>query len=58
MKHGKNPTVSQCKIIQGFKFKGKPLNPKNWLVVKNLPDKLMVVHRERATVMEIPVGKR
>ena len=40
MKHGKNPSVRQKKFL-----KSKGLNPDNWLVVKNLPDRLEVVHR-------------
>ena len=40
MKHGKNPTVKQSKIIQANK-----LNSDNWLVSKVYPDKLELVHR-------------
>ncbi|WP_438646631.1 DUF6906 family protein [Robertmurraya kyonggiensis] len=40
MKHGKRPSLNQ-KII----MKNVGLNPENWLVVKNLPDELWIVHR-------------
>jgi hypothetical protein len=55
MKHGKRPTVEQCKTIKAFKYKAVHLNPANWLIVKNLPDKLVIVHRERLTILEVPV---
>jgi hypothetical protein len=54
MKHGIKPTVAQCVIISSHK--GRNLNPHNWLVVKNLPDKLVIRHRDTPMVMEIPVG--
>lgn len=40
MKHGKNPTVKQKKIL-----KGKGLNPDNWLIIKNQPDSMEIIHR-------------
>jgi hypothetical protein len=49
LKHGKNPTLQQKKLI-----KGRGLNPHNWLVIKNLHDKLIVMHREARAVKEIP----
>jgi hypothetical protein len=58
MKHGKRPTVAQSNIISSFKLRNVHLNPKNWLVIKNLPDKLVIKHRERVTVLEIPVGRQ
>lgn len=40
MKHGKKPTVSQRKLIAS-----KNLDPAMWLVVKDMPDKMVLVHR-------------
>jgi hypothetical protein len=40
MKHGKTPTREQKKLIAS-----KGLDPAVWLVVKNLPDKIELVHR-------------
>ncbi|WP_438800611.1 DUF6906 family protein [Acinetobacter baumannii] len=41
MKSGKRPTRKQKLAIQAAR-----LNPANWLVTKNLPDTLHLVHRE------------
>ncbi len=40
MKHGKKPTRSQRIIIQS-----KRLDPANWLVVKDEPHQMTLVHR-------------
>jgi hypothetical protein len=56
MKHGKVPTVAQSNLIANYRYKGKLLNPDNWLVVKNLPDKLVIKHRVSPSVLEIPKG--
>lgn len=40
MKNGKRPTVAQKKEIKSMR-----LNPENWLVVKNTPRELVIVHR-------------
>lgn len=40
MKHGKNPTVKQKKLLTALK-----LNYENWLIVKDTPDILVIVHR-------------
>lgn len=40
MKHGKNPTVRQKKLLTALH-----LNYENWLIVKDTPDILTVVHR-------------
>lgn len=40
MKHGKRPTVAQLKFI-----KANGLNPENWLVVKDTPEMMLLVHR-------------
>ena len=40
MKNGKRPTVAQKKLL-----KAMGLIPENWLIVKNEPDRMTVVHR-------------
>lgn len=40
MKHGKKPTLAQRKLIQQWK-----LDPANWLVVKDTPSEMVLVHR-------------
>lgn len=40
MKHGKKPTVSQRKLIQKWR-----LNPADWLVSKDTPEEMVIVHR-------------
>lgn len=40
MKHGKKPTVAQRKLMQKWK-----LDPANWLVVKDTPSEMVLVHR-------------
>ena len=40
MKHGKKPTVRQKKLLTALK-----LNYENWLIVKDTPDILTIVHR-------------
>ena len=40
MKHGKKPTVSQRKLIDK-----KGLIAENWLVVKDTPKEMVLVHR-------------
>lgn len=40
MKHGKRPTVQQRKLIQS-----KGLDPSVWLIVKDTPEKMELVHR-------------
>lgn len=46
MKNGKNPTVAQRKLIQS-----KRLNSDNWLVIKDTPDYMMLVHRHSDTTI-------
>lgn len=48
MKHGRNLTLKQKEILQTV-----GLNPSNWLLVKNLPDKLVILHRKKGTLTEI-----
>ena len=40
MKHGKKPSVRQCKLMQAWN-----LNPSDWLVVKDTPEAMTIVHR-------------
>ena len=40
MKHGKRPSVRQCKIIQK-----NGLNSADWLVTKDTPEFMELVHR-------------
>lgn len=49
MKAGKRPTRRQKDAIQ---WAG--LNPNNWLVFKNLPDEIHIVHRQTGTKRVIP----
>jgi hypothetical protein len=47
MKHGRNPTLAQREVIAAFEcMGGEHLNPNEWLVIKNLPHKLVLRHRE------------
>lgn len=41
MKHGLKPTRKQMALI-----KKRGLNQNNWLITKNLPDELHIMHRE------------
>lgn len=40
MKHGKRPTVQQRKLMTKWK-----LNSADWLVVKDTPEEMLLVHR-------------
>lgn len=40
MKHGKKPTREQRKLIES-----KRLDPAVWLITKDMPDKMELVHR-------------
>ncbi|MFD0868797.1 DUF6906 family protein [Paenibacillus residui] len=44
MKNGKRPTRNQKLAIQSAGW-----NPNNWLVVKNLPGELHLIHRQTGT---------
>lgn len=46
MKQGKKPTREQCKLISNCQYGKGSLNPANWLVSKNLNDKLIIVNRK------------
>ncbi len=45
MKHGKAPTRKQK-----MKIKKLGLNPENWLISKDNPNELVIVHRHTNTV--------
>lgn len=51
MKHGKNPTVRQKRLIAAS---GK--NPADWLVCKDTPTEMHLVHRHAGTKKIIPKG--
>lgn len=48
MKHGRKLTLKQKGLLQKA-----GLNPNNWLVVKNLPDKLVLLHKDKGTMTEM-----
>lgn len=52
MKHGKRPTRSQSIFI-----KENGLNPENWLVVKDQPEQMVLVHRYTNTTKTIHKGE-
>lgn len=52
MKHGKNPTREQRKLLEKWK-----LDPAMWLVVKDTPTQMVLVHRHfDKTTKIIPKG--
>ncbi len=52
MKNGKNPTKAQKKYL-----KGCGLNPDNWLIVKNTPEEMLLVHRYTSSTRRISKRK-
>lgn len=48
MKHGKRPTVKQCKLMKHWH-----LNPADWLIVKDEPTQMTVVHRHSDTTVRL-----
>ena len=48
MKHGKNPTVKQKKMLKSY-----GLNCDNWLIVKDTFAEIVIVHRHTETVRTI-----
>jgi len=48
MKHGKRPTVKQCQLMQMHR-----LNSNNWLVVKDTPRSMTIIHRQSLRTREI-----
>ena len=54
MKHGKKPTREQMKLMVKWK-----LDPTMWFVVKDMPDRMELVHRlSDRTKKIIPKGVR
>lgn len=53
MKHGKKPTKAQ-KII----LKERHMNPDNWLIVKNTPEEMLVVHRYTSATRSIRLKRK
>lgn len=52
MKHGKNPTREQRKLLAKWK-----LDPAMWLVVKDTPTQMLLVHRHfDKTTKTLPKG--
>ena len=52
MKHGKRPTVKQKKLMTQWH-----LNYENWLVVKDTPDAMTIVHRATGNMRVIKKGE-
>ncbi len=48
MKNGKKPSVRQCKLMTKWR-----LNYKDWLVVKDTPEKMVIVHRHSDRTIRI-----
>lgn len=48
MKHGKKPTREQRKLMQMWK-----LDPVMWLVVKDTPEQMVLVHRHSDSTTRI-----
>ncbi len=40
MKHGTKPTVRQAKILQA-----KKLKPEDWLIERETPEQMVIIHR-------------
>ena len=53
IKHGKKPTREQRKLIEKWK-----VNTQDWLVVKDEPSKMTLVHRHLDKTKIIPKGVR
>lgn len=53
MKQGKKPTREQSKLISNYQYGKGSLNPANWLVSKNLSDKLIIVNRKSGKKMTV-----
>lgn len=49
MKHGKKPTRNQKKLMAQYR-----LNCENWLVVKDTPEQMVIVHRHSDQTRVIP----
>ena len=53
MKHGKKPTREQRKLLQKWK-----VNAQDWLVSKDTPTEMVLVHRHFDRTKIIPKGVR
>jgi hypothetical protein len=53
MKHGKKPTVRQKKLMTEWR-----LNYENWLVIKDTPTEMEIVHRATGKIRVIKKGER
>lgn len=53
MKHGKRPTREQRKFITS-----KGINAENWLVAKDTPSEMVLVHRHTNTTKTIYKGEK
>ena len=53
MKHGKRPSLKEKKLIATLKIKSRHLNPENWLVVKDTPAELHIIHKDKITGVRI-----
>ena len=52
MKNGKRPTVAQKRLMEKWR-----LNPADWLVSKDTPEKILLVHRHSdKTTKTLPKG--
>lgn len=51
MKNGKKPTVAQRSLM-----KQRRLNSDNWLVVKDTPQSMLIIHRQSQRTREILKG--
>ena len=49
MKHGKNPTVRQKKLMTQWH-----LNCENWLIVKDTSTEMQIIHRNTGQTRTIP----
>ena len=53
MKNGKKPTYSQRKLIQQ-----NGLNPEEWMVSKDTPSQMLLVHRNNQQIIKTVTKER
>ena len=53
MKHGKKPTRAQRQLIKEWR-----LNSENWLVVKDTPESMTIMHRHSEQIRIIPKTRK
>jgi len=51
MKHGKAPTVAQKKLLKQWRLK-----PEDWLIERDTPEQMVIIHRFGNAVRVIPRG--